>query len=145
MSKARIRLAGPDRRTVLAGLGAAALLPPLNASGEDAPHRHGIAMHGEPELPPDFPHLPYVNPNAPKGGALRLSVSGSFDTLNSMSVRGNAPAVMVPYIVQPLMMRSQDEPFTMYGLLAESIATRRIAASSSSASTRRRASPMASR
>lgn len=98
-------------------------MPVLGAAASEAAiHRHAIAMHGDPALPPDFAHFPYVNPNAPKGGRLRLAVAGSFDTLNSMSVRGNAPAALVPYIVQPLMMRSFDEPFTLYGVLAESVA-----------------------
>lgn len=125
MTFRRIITAGPHRRQVVAGLGVgtALLAAPRVLAAEDAPHRHGIAMHGAPELPPGFAHLPHANPNAPKGGLLRLAIAGSFDTLNSMSVRGNAPAVMVPYIVQPLMMRSQDEPFTLYGLLAETIAT----------------------
>lgn len=92
------------------------------AQGE-APHSHAIAMHGEPALPPDFTHLPYVNPDAPRGGFLRLGVAGSFDSLNTMAIKGNAPTAMVPYIVQPLMMRSADEPFTLYGLVAETIAT----------------------
>ncbi len=125
MRKPRINKDGPDRRVVLAGLGAGALslATPMRLAAEDAPHRHGISMHGDPELPAGFSHLPYANPNAPKGGLLRQAIAGSFDTLNSMSVRGNAPALMVPYIVQPLMMRSQDEPFTLYGLLAETVAT----------------------
>ncbi|MCA0401522.1 MAG: extracellular solute-binding protein [Proteobacteria bacterium] len=89
---------------------------------DEAPHRHAIAMHGEPALPPDFAHFPHANPDAPKGGAFRVAIFGSFDALNSMAIKGNAPAAMVPYIVQPLMMRSQDEPFTLYGLLAETIA-----------------------
>lgn len=114
----------PDRRCVLAGIGAygAVLTAPRIGQALEAPHRHGLAMHGEPALPPGFTHLPFANPDAPKGGTLRLAIAGSFDTLNSMAVRGNAPPVTVPYIVQPLMMRSQDEPFTLYGLLAESIA-----------------------
>jgi peptide/nickel transport system substrate-binding protein len=98
-----------------------ALPAPLRS--EEAPHRHAIAMHGAPALPAGFTHLPYANPEAPKGGALRLGVSGSFDSLNTMAVKGNAPAAMVPYIVQPLMMRSADEPFTLYGLVAQTIAT----------------------
>ncbi len=95
---------------------------PLQATEAPAPHRHAIAMHGEPALPAGFAHLPYVNPDAPKGGALRLGLAGSFDSLNTMSVKGNAPQAMVPYVVQPLMMRSADEPFTLYGLVAETIA-----------------------
>lgn len=93
------------------------------AQGEDAPHRHAIAMHGEPTLPPDFAHMPYANPGAPKGGPLRMGIAGSFDAINTMAIKGNAPRAMVPYIVQPLMMRSDDEPFTLYGLLAQTVAT----------------------
>jgi peptide/nickel transport system substrate-binding protein len=125
MRKDRITSGVVDRRELLqgvAGLGLLALPDAGAALAQDAPHRHGIAMHGEPALPAGFAHLPFANPAAPKGGRLRLAIAGSFDTLNSMSVRGNAPPVMVPYIVQPLMMRSQDEPFTLYGLLAESVA-----------------------
>ncbi len=112
------------------GLAAAlvALVLPLacglpGARAEDAPHRHAIAMHGEPALTPDFPHMPYANPNAPKGGQLRMGIAGSFDAINTMAIKGNAPRALVPYIVQPLMMRSDDEPFTLYGLLAQTIAT----------------------
>lgn len=93
------------------------------AADTDAPHRHALAMHGEPLMPEGFTHFPYVNPEASKGGMLRLAISGSFDTLNSMSVRGNAPPVLVPYVVQPLMTRSLDEPFTVYGVLAQTVAT----------------------
>ena len=79
-------------------------------------------MHGEPALPEGFTHLPYANPQAPKGGALRLGLAGSFDSLNTMAIKGNAPQALVPYVVQPLMMRSADEPFTLYGLLAKTVA-----------------------
>jgi len=113
--------------------GSATLVPPLSRSRalaqtsdappSEAPHRHAIAMHGEPALSPDFPHLPYANPEAPKGGQLRTGIEGSFDAINTMAIKGNAPRAMVPYIVQPLMMRSDDEPFTLYGLLARTIAT----------------------
>lgn len=94
----------------------------LPAGAEQAPHRHAIAMHGEPALGPDFAHLPYANPSAPKGGALRMGIAGSFDSLNTMAIKGNAPQALVPYVVQPLMMRSADEPFTLYGLIAKTVA-----------------------
>ena len=83
--------------------------------------RHGIAMHGEPALPPDFKHLPYVNPDAPQGGQLRQAVTGSFDSVNPFIVRGT-PAVNVrTYVFESLLGRNWDEPFSLYGLLAESI------------------------
>jgi len=100
---------------------ALATLSPVHA--EEAAHRHAIAMHGEAALPEGFSAFPYVNAAAPKGGALRLGVFGTFDSLNTLSIKGNAPPVLLPYLVQTLMMRSLDEPFTLYGLLAESIAT----------------------
>lgn len=125
MKERRIKGAILTRRDVLSGFGAAfvAGIVPARARADEPLHRHGISMHGEPALPADFTHLPFANPSAPKGGQFRQAIFGSFDTLNSMSVRGNAPPVMVPYIVQPLMMRSQDEAFTLYGLLAETVAT----------------------
>ena len=85
--------------------------------------RHGLAMYGDPALPVDFKHLPYANPAAPKGGRLVQAQDGSFDSFNPLILRGNAPAAMVPYVVQPLMIRSLDEPFTVYGLVARSIET----------------------
>jgi peptide/nickel transport system substrate-binding protein len=119
----RALLAGPLLvRALLAGALLATALVPARAE-ENAPHRHAIAMHGEPALPAGFGHFPYVNPDAPKGGALRLGIAGSFDALNTMAIKGNAPRALVPYVVQPLMMRSDDEPFTLYGLLAKTIAT----------------------
>jgi peptide/nickel transport system substrate-binding protein len=92
------------------------------AQGQEARHRHAMAMHGEPALKEGFTHLPYANPAAPKGGALRMGLAGSFDSLNTMAIKGNAPQALVPYVVQPLMMRSSDEPFTLYGLIAKTVA-----------------------
>lgn len=82
--------------------------------------RHGIAMHGEPALEPGFPNLPYANPEAPKGGRIVLALQGSFDSLNPLIVIGVAPDVVPRYVLQSLMMRSADESFTMYGLIARS-------------------------
>jgi peptide/nickel transport system substrate-binding protein len=82
--------------------------------------RHGIAMHGEPDLEPGFDHLPYVNPDAPKGGRIVLALQGAFDSLNPLVVIGVAPDVVPRYVLQSLMMRSADEPFTVYGLIARS-------------------------
>lgn len=85
--------------------------------------QHGIAMYGEPALPPDFVSLPYANPDAPKGGQLVLGESGGFDSLNPFIVKGQAPGQITALTVETLMGRSLDEPFTLYGLLAESVET----------------------
>ncbi|SEM76532.1 peptide/nickel transport system substrate-binding protein [Gemmobacter aquatilis] len=88
----------------------------------DSPE-HAIAMYGEPALPPDFVSLPYANPEAPKGGQIVFGEAGGFDSLNPYIVKGNAPSQITPFTVETLMGRSLDEPFTLYGLLAESIQT----------------------
>ena len=84
---------------------------------------HGIAMYGEPALTPDFVSLPQANPDAPKGGSITLSMNGSFDTLNPFITSGSPAEGIAPYTFETLMARSHDEPFTLYGLLAESIST----------------------
>lgn len=83
---------------------------------------HGIAMHGEPDLPADFTHFPYVNPDAPKGGRFTRALQGTFDSLNTYIVRGVAPDAVPNFVLEPLMARSLDEPFTLYPLLAEAVA-----------------------
>ena len=83
--------------------------------------RHGIAMHGEPQLPADFTHLPYANPQAPKGGRLRLAVTGSFDNLNPFIIKGQRVGAMRQFVFESLMARNRAEPFALYGLLAQSI------------------------
>jgi peptide/nickel transport system substrate-binding protein len=80
-------------------------------------------MYGEPALPPDFVSLPYVNPEAPKGGRLISGNEGGFDSLNPFVITGNPPWQLRFLISEGLVYRSQDEPFTVYGLLAESINT----------------------
>ena len=101
---------------------AAALLAVL-AQGVAAEPRHGIAMYGDPALPPDFVSLPQANPDAPKGGRITFGEAGSFDSLNPYITKGRAPAAISSLTVETLMGRSYDEPFTLYGLLAESIDT----------------------
>jgi microcin C transport system substrate-binding protein len=76
-------------------------------------------MHGEPKYGPDFPHFNYVNPDAPKGGMLRLGVTGTFDSFNAYITKGN-PAAGIG--AETLTAGSDDEPFTRYGLIAETIA-----------------------
>jgi len=81
-----------------------------------------IAMHGEPKYGPGFSAFDYVNPDAPKGGLWREAVVGSFDSLNPFIVRGQPPN-FPPGVVESLMARSADEPFSLYGLIAETIDT----------------------
>ncbi len=83
--------------------------------------QHGIAMYGEPALPPDFVALPYANPEAPKGGSIVVGEVGSFDSLNPHILKGSVPWQLRFLAYESLMGRSYDEPFTLYGLLAESI------------------------
>jgi peptide/nickel transport system substrate-binding protein len=83
--------------------------------------KHGIAMHGEPALAADFKHLPYANPDAPQGGALKQAVTGTFDSLSPFIVKGTAATGIRTYVFESLLGRNWDEPFSLYGLLAESI------------------------
>lgn len=84
---------------------------------------HGIAMYGDPALPPDFVSLPYVNPDAPKGGELRVGNTGGFDSLNPFIFKGTPPWQLRFLAYESLMARNWDEPFSLYGLLAESVET----------------------
>ena len=81
---------------------------------------HGIAMHGEPRYAAGFSHFDYADPSAPQGGVFRNAATGTFDTLNPFIVRGRA-ALGLGYVSESLMQRSWDEPFSLYGLIAESI------------------------
>lgn len=89
---------------------------------------HGIAMHGEPALGADYKHFPYVNPDVKKGGRINYGVVGTFDSLNSFVLKGmrtTARGIWDPeygnLFYESLMTRSSDEPFSLYGLLAESV------------------------
>ncbi|WP_240602319.1 extracellular solute-binding protein [Paracoccus endophyticus] len=93
---------------------------PLASLGAPA---HAIAMYGEPGLPQGFSHLPYANPEAPGGGVIRLAEPGTFDSLKPWVLKGNPVWAVGTHVVETLMFRSIDEPFTLYGLLAESVET----------------------
>lgn len=82
---------------------------------------HGIAMYGAPALPPGFAHLPYVNPDAPRGGRIVLAEIGGFDSLNPFVLKGNSVYGQRTWGYETLMARNWDEPFALYGLLAESV------------------------
>ncbi|WP_379072756.1 extracellular solute-binding protein [Mesorhizobium sp. UC22_110] len=90
--------------------------------------KYGIAMQGEPELPAGFSHFRYANPDAPKGGNVTYCVVGSFDNLNPFIIkslrttaRGMIDTIYGNLVFEPLMQRNYDEPFGLYGLLADSV------------------------
>ncbi|WOC17302.1 hypothetical protein MP213Fo_28120 [Pseudochrobactrum sp. MP213Fo] len=107
---------------------------PPSLSGADQPSppiAHALSMHGDIALAPDFKSFPYANPLAPKGGNITYGVVGTFDSLNPFvlqSMRTTARGMFNDsdfgnLMFETLMQRSADEPFTLYGLLAESIQT----------------------
>ena len=89
---------------------------------------HGLSTFGDLQMPPDFKHFPYVNPNAPKGGVLRIQIKNTsgnqnfetFDTLHIYSFRGDGAAGM-DATFDSLMSSSSDEPNSMYGLVARTV------------------------
>lgn len=92
----------------------------LEAVASAAPVR-SIAMHGEPSPALPFAHLSYVNPDAPKGGRIRLAAPGSFDSLNPLIVKGSPAAGVRDFQIETLMSRDLDQPFTLHSLIAETI------------------------
>lgn len=100
-------------------LGAISLI--LSSGLASAEVQHGIAMYGDPVLPPDFVSLPYAFPDAPKGGVIAAGEVGSFDSLNPYNDKGSVPWQLRFLTSESLMGRNYDEPFSLYGLLAESI------------------------
>ncbi|MEM6811208.1 MAG: extracellular solute-binding protein [Pseudomonadota bacterium] len=97
---------------------------PLTAQAEIV-KKTGIAMHGTAKYENNFTHFDYTNPDAPKGGTLRNSTIGTFDSLNPFIIKGT-PAAGIQFLGQShlydsLMEQSYDEPFSMYGLIAETI------------------------
>jgi peptide/nickel transport system substrate-binding protein len=117
------RVSGPAPRRLLAIAALAfGFLVPAAACPAAEPGT-AIAMHGAPALPASFSHMPYANPDAPKGGRLVQGLLGTFDSLNPLIVRGLAVQQIRGFVVESLMARGNDEPFTLYGLLAKSIET----------------------
>ena len=91
------------------------------APASAAERLHAMTMHGTPARSPDFKHFPYADPAAPRGGRLRLADTGTFDSLQPLIPRGVAPGGVREWVYESLMVRAQDEPFTLYGLIAESV------------------------
>jgi peptide/nickel transport system substrate-binding protein len=108
---------------VLGGLVAFSFLISTNCNTARAAESYAIAMHGAPALPPTFTHMPYANPDAPKGGRLVQGLLGTFDSLNPLIVRGLAVPQIRGYVIESLLARGNDEAFTLYGLLARSVET----------------------
>ena len=114
------------RRDLLASglaLGAAATLPNAAARAQAAgpvTRTHALSLLGEPALPADFTHWPWVNPNAPKGGELALTALGSFDSFNNTILRGTA-AVGLGNLYDTLLKESADEASVEYCHLAAAI------------------------
>ncbi|MEX0729221.1 MAG: extracellular solute-binding protein [Aquisalimonadaceae bacterium] len=82
--------------------------------------QHGMALHGDLKYGPDFTHFDYVNPDASKGGGVRLSALGTYDNLNPFILRGVSPAG-IGQVFDTLTVQSADEPFSEYGLIAEHV------------------------
>ena len=119
-SLAPVRCLGKAAAVVLASYTAITVAEPSPAAAASQP-RHAIAMHGEPALPPAFQAYPYVDPQAPKGGRLVLGKADTFNSLNPFIIKGDSAEGIAEYVYETLLGRAQDEPFTLYGLLAESI------------------------
>lgn len=82
---------------------------------------HGMAWGATPKYPADFRHFDYVNPTAPRGGTLTLDGFGSFDKLNPFTLKGVTAAGVAALMFDTLTEQADDEPFSVYGLLAESM------------------------
>ncbi len=96
----------------------------LPASAEPDPGKtkisHALAMHGDIKYPQGFTHFDYADPNALKGGKVKLAGIGSFDSLNPFIPKGNS-VDQIGMIYDTLTRQSDDEPFSQYGLIAEKI------------------------
>jgi len=115
-----------SRRTVMLGAlltGSGLVIPRADAQVASTAPAHAIAMHGAPAWGPNFSSPSYANPAAPKGGQLVQGVLGTFDCLNPFIVKGLPAANIRGYVIESLLARGYDEPFTLYGLLAESVST----------------------
>src|SRR5262249_38340384 len=91
------------------------LLAPAHAAPS-----HCLTLYGTCKYPTNFTHFDYVNPEAPKGGDVKLAETGTFDSLNPFILKGvRAPAI--GGLFETLMVQSLDEPQVLYGLIAESV------------------------
>jgi microcin C transport system substrate-binding protein len=110
-------------RLITALLVVALALAPIEAApaaGDRVSVGHGMSMYGDLKYKAGFKHFDYTNPDAPKGGDVKLSALGTFDNLNPFILRG-VPAAGIGEAFDTLMVQSSDEPFSQYGLIAETI------------------------
>ena len=107
---------------VIASLGLAPMMASTVAQAQEPaePFRHGVSILGDLKYPPGFARFDYVNPEAPKGGTLRMSSTGTFDTFNPVLDRGEA-APGLATVFDTLLKDTSDEISTGYGLLAEGV------------------------
>lgn len=124
MSEAHGTRSGVTRCVVAPGL-MLVLVCSMSAAAVD--YRHGVAFVGELKYPPDFEHFDYVNPQAPKGGRLRLPIQGTWDSFNNFVGRGRTPTGVdfggsANLIYDRWLERSADEPTSQYLRLAEGVA-----------------------
>ena len=123
------------QRWTAPGLAAALAVAAIHAvangeiNGEPIRYRHGYAFLAEPQYPPNFTHFNYVDPNAPKGGRLRLHGTGSWDSFNPSALRAaqvvaglSMAAPHANYLHDSLLAEAADEPASWYGRLAEGVA-----------------------
>src|SRR5262245_4609245 len=96
--------------------------PRASAPSASSAPAHALSMYGDLKYGPGFTHFEYADPRAPRGGEARLAAIGTFDSLNPFILKG-VPAVGVGGIFETLMVQSDDEPFSEYGLIAEPIET----------------------
>jgi microcin C transport system substrate-binding protein len=106
-----------SRRTLLQLAGISPFMPRA-ALAQERQFRHALTLFKDIKYPPDFKHFDYVNPSAPKGGRVRLSSIGSFDSANPYTYKGDAGGAVIN---DTLMTPSLDEPSTEYGLVAEGV------------------------
>ena len=105
------------RRLSAVGLGIAASLGLIGLA--HAASTYGLSLFGDLKYGPEFQNFDYANPAAPKGGTMKFSAIGTFDNLNPVIVKG-VPAAGIGQLFDTLMLQSQDEPGSEYGLIAES-------------------------
>jgi peptide/nickel transport system substrate-binding protein len=118
--RARAARAAPSLALRLACVAIGLFAANPTARGEEP--TWGVAMHGAPQLPADFHHFPYADPEAKKGGRLKIGLPGAFDSLNPFNLKAGSTAQgIVGNVYQTLMARSQDEPFAFYPLIARSL------------------------